>query len=551
MMNALLVAVALAAALPARKDPAPCKAGTPGAKCISGNDVNAILERLDGTEPLDSTVKSTGSTTARSLADRFREVVNVRDFGARSTSDVGCDAAGTTWLGTGSLPCTNFDSRPAFQAAHDALSAAGNSLGGEIVIPPGKYKLSQEWAIKKRVFIRGAHAGNQQQYAATILTFPANTNGIRFYSSQDSGGGESSGSRIVRVQVEGTLTGSTSGVGIKATAQVHVEDCYVRTFKGHGIEISGDATKGQGNSNFWAVRRTRVVLCGGDGLYVHGADANVGVAEQVQSLDNTGWGFNDEGKYTNTYIGCEAGGNDAGSYRAATDTETAYYGALYLGCYVEFDSGQTPSIDSNAIVIGGTLSAKTSMANTLGLGYPNGLGFNLYNRFIFWRNGTEVARFDTDNQWKASWFEPTASTVSTVGTYFSRARIAFVNGGASASDVARFDNGNGRVGSITTNGSATAYNTSSDYRLKNDVQPMAGALERIALLRPVTYRWKVDGSAGEGFIAHELQEVFPGAVTGEKDGAEMQAVDPSKIVAALVAAVQELKAEVEALKARP
>jgi hypothetical protein len=72
-------------------------------------------------------------------------------------------------------------------------------------------------------------------------------------------------------------------------------------------------------------------------------------------------------------------------------------------------------------------------------------------------------------------------------------------------------------GSIVINTSTVAYNTSSDYRLKENIATMTGALARIALLNPVTYKWKADGSAGEGFIAHELQAVCPDAVSGDKD----------------------------------
>jgi hypothetical protein len=113
-----------------------------------------------------------------------------------------------------------------------------------------------------------------------------------------------------------------------------------------------------------------------------------------------------------------------------------------------------------------------------------------------------------------------------------------------------FFNSNGAVGTISTNGSATAYNTSSDYRLKHDIQPMTGALAKVQQLKPVTYKWKVDGSDGEGFIAHELQKVAPYAVSGEKDGEEMQGVDYGKITPLLTAALQEAIAEIQSLKAR-
>jgi hypothetical protein len=104
------------------------------------------------------------------------------------------------------------------------------------------------------------------------------------------------------------------------------------------------------------------------------------------------------------------------------------------------------------------------------------------------------------------------------------------------------------IGSITWTGSSTSYATSSDYRLKHDIQPMTGALAKVAALKPVTYKWNADDSAGEGFIAHELAEVVPQCVTGEKDAVDAdgnpvyQGIDTSFLVATLTAAIQELKA---------
>ena len=101
----------------------------------------------------------------------------------------------------------------------------------------------------------------------------------------------------------------------------------------------------------------------------------------------------------------------------------------------------------------------------------------------------------------------------------------------------------------------TSYNGVSDYRLKEDVQPMVDGLAKINQLNPVTFKWKSDGSDGEGFIAHELAEIIPLAVTGEKDAVnedgsiKPQGVDYSKIVVHLVAAIKELSAKVAALEA--
>jgi len=112
------------------------------------------------------------------------------------------------------------------------------------------------------------------------------------------------------------------------------------------------------------------------------------------------------------------------------------------------------------------------------------------------------------------------------------------------------------VGTITLTASATAYNTSSDYRLKEDVQPMVGSVDRLMALKPVNFAWKVDGSRVDGFLAHEAQEVVPECVTGEKDAVDdegnpqYQGIDQSKIVPLLVAALQEALTKIEALEAR-
>jgi hypothetical protein len=112
------------------------------------------------------------------------------------------------------------------------------------------------------------------------------------------------------------------------------------------------------------------------------------------------------------------------------------------------------------------------------------------------------------------------------------------------------------IGSISNATSSTAYNTSSDYRLKNSIAPMTGALAKVAQLKPVTYKWNIDDKDGEGFIAHELAEVCPNAVTGEKDAVDAdgnpvyQGIDTSFLVATLTAAIQEQQALITALTAR-
>jgi len=133
------------------------------------------------------------------------------------------------------------------------------------------------------------------------------------------------------------------------------------------------------------------------------------------------------------------------------------------------------------------------------------------------------------------------TTFTSAGTTF----IRFVNSAGTAQ------------GAIDANSTTTvAYSTSSDYRLKNTIAPMTGALAKVAQLNPVTYKWNVDNSDGEGFIAHELAEICPYAVVGEKDAVDAdgkikpQGIDTSFLVATLTAAIQEQQALILSLKAR-
>jgi hypothetical protein len=130
----------------------------------------------------------------------------------------------------------------------------------------------------------------------------------------------------------------------------------------------------------------------------------------------------------------------------------------------------------------------------------------------------------------------------------------------------------------TADGTQTNYVTSSDYRLKEDDQPMTGATERVKALRPINFAWKVNGSRVDGFLAHEVQEIVPEAITGTKDAMQdeeyevtpavldddgnvvteavmgtrsvpdYQGIDQSKLVPLLVKTIQELEARITTLE---
>jgi hypothetical protein len=102
-------------------------------------------------------------------------------------------------------------------------------------------------------------------------------------------------------------------------------------------------------------------------------------------------------------------------------------------------------------------------------------------------------------------------------------------------------------GSINVTDSSTSYSTTSDYRLKEDLQEIKG-LEKLSALKVYDFKWKESEERMEGVLAHELAEVIPYAVHGEKDGEKFQQVDYSKIVPILIKAIQEQQEQIDSLK---
>ena len=131
----------------------------------------------------------------------------------------------------------------------------------------------------------------------------------------------------------------------------------------------------------------------------------------------------------------------------------------------------------------------------------------------------------------------------------------------SANYKVRFYDNSGMVGSILVSGGSTAFNTSSDYRLKENDKAMSGSIEKVKQLNPISFNFKSTPNVKqEGFFAHEIAEVVPQAVIGEKDGMEKdldgetdiilpQQVDLGKVVPLLTSALKETIAKIETLEA--
>jgi hypothetical protein len=171
-------------------------------------------------------------------------------------------------------------------------------------------------------------------------------------------------------------------------------------------------------------------------------------------------------------------------------------------------------------------------------------------------DGNPRGIFDGSGNWLFGTTSSFAGQSPTAQLYRSAGAVLWLQRGTDYGEVAYFKNyGGTNVGHIDVAASSTAYVTSSDYRLKENIAPMTGALAKVATLKPCTYTWKATGEQADGFIAHELEEVCPHAVYGEKDAVnedgsiKPQGIDTSFLVATLTAAIQELKVELDSVKA--
>jgi hypothetical protein len=129
--------------------------------------------------------------------------------------------------------------------------------------------------------------------------------------------------------------------------------------------------------------------------------------------------------------------------------------------------------------------------------------------------------------------------------------------GSSSRNMVVFTISNTSIANITTTGTSVSYNTTSDYRLKTNVMPLTDSTAKVKALKPCSYNWvRAPEIHSQGFLAHELAEVVPQAVNGEKDALngdgsiKAQQVDLSYVIPVLTAALQEAFARIEALEAK-
>ena len=194
------------------------------------------------------------------------------------------------------------------------------------------------------------------------------------------------------------------------------------------------------------------------------------------------------------------------------------------------------------------------------------IDFNDSAALRFRTNGSDRMRVDSNGNFLIG---KTATGTSNTGCQFEPSGTGVfsrsgdicmvLNRETNAGECVSIRQGGTAVGGIDANSSSVDFNTSSDYRLKENLTTSWDATTRLKQLKPVRFSWKVDNKSEadtDGFLAHEVSSVVPQAISGEKDAVDAdgkpkhQGIDHSKLVALLVKTVQELEARIATLESK-
>jgi len=473
---------------------------------------------VDGT---DFTATNSTSITLTVAAESGDQVVVV-SYASFQTSDTVSASAGGTFSGD-----VNFGANATFGDNDKAIFGAGSDL--------------QIYHDGSHSYVSDQGTGNIKYRAASRHQFE-NADGSKMYIQLV---GDTVGQEYVQLRYNNATKLATTSTGINVTGKATLTSGEL-TFSGSISDPNGaayiwrpaDNTLAFGTAN---EERMRITSAGSVGignsspntkLDVIGSSTNgSGVVDTIR-LRNTGTSANDGPRLQFTAGTSTSGAAIASQGKALNSADLVFYAG---------GNTERMRIDASGnVLVGKTVSSSNiagiRMAGSAAPGYA------------------ELTR--------------------------SGGNPLYLNRQVSTGEIVRFDKDGSQKGSISVSTSATAYNTSSDYRLKTDAQPMTGASARVQALNPVNFEWLSDGSRVDGFLAHEAQAVVPEAVHGTKDAMkdeeyevtpavldddgnettaavmgtrsvpDYQGIDQSKLVPLLTAALQEALTKIDDMETR-
>ena len=325
-------------------------------------------------------------------------------------------------------------------------------------------------------------------------------------------------------------------------------------------------------------------------IYLIGANTDInmtGTADGQLSLDGNGYGFgialNSSGAnlYTNTASRALIFGTDETERMRITGTGNVGIGTSSPDYQLDvsgttdpriiLQSTGTASTDDTIFMnrVGGTTATNQIWFGDSGSAATGKLQYDHSNNAMTFHTngGTERVRIDSSGNVGIATTSSVGSDSTSQGFWFDENEAArfsrasnlcsILNRITTTGTVQSLRYNGAQVGSISVTASATAYNTSSDYRLKENVVNLSGAIDRVKLLKPSRFNFIADpDTTVDGFVAHEVSDIVPEAVHGEKDAVdadgnpEYQGIDQSKLVPLLTAALKEALTKIDSLETR-
>ena len=453
---------------------------------LNGDDGGAITIFHDGAQKLSTTSTgidvtgvvdvNTGSGTSPSYFNSFLNVQNNASTGDNSSLTITAGNAGYAGLHFGDAENGRIG-QVAYSNADNALLFTANNSERMRIDSSGNVLVG----TTSDVFNSSTNSG-VVAYPAGSITAARSSAPAAYFNRQASDGA------IVDLRKDGTTVGSIGSYNDGASAPYFADAGNV------GIRLSQASTDDIRPCSTTGADRDAAINLGGSSarfkdLYLSG-QVNTGT---MVTTGNVGIGVTPE-SWSSTFNSLDIGN----------------------AALASFVSGSTTAIDvtNNAYYNGSwkyKLTAPASRHQQTHLGEhkfyiaPSGTA----DSAISWTTAMTISQTGIT----PTLTQPHILAVDGFGLYTRNLR----NTTGSSSQI-QFWNPNGNVGTISTSGSATTYATSSDYRLKTDVQPMTGATATFMQLKPCNFEWIADGTRVDGFLAHELGEVIPAAATGTHNG---------------------------------
>ena len=505
----------------------------------------------------------------RPINQKLQERISVKDFGA---------------VGDGTT-----DDTTAFKNAIASLETNTLYRGGTIYIPSGKYKITDTLQIFSasgtdssgiNIFLVG-----DGPYSTTLdfSSSAAGKDGIQILNGGNFGisklfinGATQNGIRmgsepidanynfefvIEQVQVKNCVG---SGLSSPQSYLGTIRDCWFLYNGGHGIELTGYHTS-------LDISRTECGNNAGDGFHVNGMVYSTFTACAADANTYAGFSFSNCNGVTLDSCGTESNQRDGYVFTTSDASVSGVpaaaqniRGFVMNGCVGLFNS--VSSVGTYATFVRAITQNSRPIDLTINGGsYSQNVSGNVGN---IWNAYSGAINITVSNLYGSVTYSETASGIvnknqfilgyyqSDVDTSVTNATFNKVNYTSGNTYYQSFNQGGTSKGNISYNGTNVVYTTTSDYRLKENVAPLTNGLDTISKLKPVSFTWKDSQKVDEGFIAHELQEVVPQAVVGAKDAVDekgnpvYQSIDTGLIISKLVAAVQELNAEIVILQNR-